>query len=238
MPYTDIEKRRQRSRERDKLKREGKWTPKPNKRKADNLICACCGKEFYRSPANRERGLSYCSRECMGKAFEGRAIGEKHPRWKGTDTRPCNNCGTSITRPKWAWNSRDLTFCDMKCFGEWKANNWTGEDNPCWRGGHAPYYGANWLRQQREARKRDNHCCQLCGINEAECRRALDVHHIVPFRFFGIERCREANALSNLISLCDSCHKYAERASQDGVITSWDVLKLAIKQEQNPDPVQ
>jgi predicted HNH restriction endonuclease len=34
----------------------------------------------------------------------------------------------------------------------------------------------------------------------------LDVHHIIPFRKFGIDRYREANKISNLISLCNSCH--------------------------------
>jgi hypothetical protein len=45
---------------------------------------------------------------------------------------------------------------------------------------------------------------------------------------FGVERCREANALHNLISLCDSCHVYAERPSQSGVIKDWPTLLAAI----------
>lgn len=225
MPYKDIEKRRQRSRERDKLKREGKWIPQPPTRTGETLDCPQCGKQFYRKPSWVYRGNNYCSRKCMADAFVGRMVQEKSPRWKGTETKPCDNCGNQITRPKWTWNSRGLTFCDHKCFGEWKAKNWTGKDNPAWVGGHPLYYGANWKRQQREARRRDNHCCQLCGINEYECRRALDVHHIVPFRFFGIEQCKKANALSNLISLCDKCHKRAEYLSQDGTITEWVKLK-------------
>lgn len=226
MPYSDVEKRRARSRERYALQKRGDWTPQPATRKAEDLICDHCGQSFYRSPANRARrgSHSYCSRACMAAAFVGRTE-DQHPRWKGSETRPCENCGKDVTRPQWAWNKRDLTFCDRSCFGQWKAKNWTGQDNPCWRGGHPPYYGANWLRQQRDARRRDGHQCQLCGIPESECRRALNVHHIVPFRLFGVERSREANALSNLISLCDRCHMYAERPSQSGVIKDWATLR-------------
>lgn len=229
MPYSDIERRRQRARERDALKRAGLWKPQPNVRKADEIQCAQCGKSFYRPPANRlKRGANqYCSRECMAAAYVGRNIGEKSPRWKGADTRPCDNCGQPVTRALWDIDE-GKTFCNRACFGDWKARNWTGEDNPCWRGGHPPYYGANWKRQQREARRRDQHHCQLCGIPESECRRALNVHHIVPFRLFGVERYKEANALSNLISLCDSCHKYAERPSQSGTITDWPTLLAMI----------
>jgi predicted HNH restriction endonuclease len=41
--------------------------------------------------------------------------------------------------------------------------------------------------------------------------RQLDVHHIIPFRKFGIERYQEANSLSNLICYCNLCHLIVER---------------------------
>lgn len=230
MPYTDADKRRARARERDALKRSGEWTPKPNVRKSADIECSFCGKMFYRSPANRIRSVQgqYCSRKCMADAYVGRNVADKSPRWKGRDTRPCDYCGVPVTRPLWEVDS-GMTFCNRSCFGKWKAQNWTGSDNPCWRGGHAPYYGANWKRQQSEARRRDKHVCQLCGIAEIECRRALNVHHIVPFRFFGVERYKEANTLRNLVSLCDSCHKIAERPSQSGTITDWATLRSLVR---------
>lgn len=203
------------------------WRSGPQ-RAAGNLICPQCGKEFYRSPANRRSEINYCSRDCMAKAFNGRFVGEKSPRWKGTDTRPCDNCGKPVSRPLWFASQSEMTFCDHACFGEWKARNWTGEDNPCWRGGRAPYYGANWKRQQREARRRDGHKCRYCGVDESLCRRALDVHHIVPFRMFDKTQTKQANALSNLVSLCSSCHAYAERASKTGEIKDWLALQEAM----------
>ena len=80
-----------------------------------------------------------------------------------------------------------------------------GEKNPAWRGGYEPYYGANWTQQRRLTRKRDNYTCQKCGIQENG--REHDVHHIIPFREFGLKRYKEANSLDNLTTLCMSCHR-------------------------------
>lgn len=86
-----------------------------------------------------------------------------------------------------------------------RAKPWfRGEKNPRWRGGYEPYYGPNWYFQRDKRLKRDKYC-QRCGTNED-----LVVHHIVPFREFGREGYKEANKLSNLITLCRSCHRSVE----------------------------
>lgn len=118
----------------------------------------------------------------------------------------CEACGKLIEEPKWA-NRR---FCDLHCFGIWLSLHNAGENNPRWRGGKAPYYGKNWRKQRWRARKRDNYTCQECGITEQELDRQLDVHHIVPFREYGLERYKEANRLSNLITLCSKHHRESE----------------------------
>jgi predicted HNH restriction endonuclease len=38
----------------------------------------------------------------------------------------------------------------------------------------------------------------------------MEVHHIIPFRHFGIEGYLAANALENLVSLCRACHMLRE----------------------------
>ncbi len=81
-----------------------------------------------------------------------------------------------------------------------------GENSPHWQGGREPYYGPNWRTQRNKARCRDDHICQHCGKTKAENGQAISVAHIIPFKIFGIERYREANKLSNLISLCRKCH--------------------------------
>ena len=88
-----------------------------------------------------------------------------------------------------------------------------GENSPSWKGGTIEYYGPNWRKQRRAARKRDGYKCRVC--NKKQKGRALDVHHIKPFRDFGYvpgknDNYREANRLTNLISLCKSCHKNVE----------------------------
>lgn len=233
MPHKNPEQRRAYANARYKAIKEGRHIPGKveDMRTGKNIFCDACGKEFYRSPANRaehtNRGTNqYCSRECMANAYVGRNIGEEHPRWKGTLTVSCGNCKTPLERPLWTFTrgENQMAFCNHKCFGAWKSQNWTGEDNPYWFGGKHLYYGANWLRQSREARRRDNHICQFCGADEKTLRRALNVHHIKPFRFFGVENCKQANKLANLISLCDRCHTYLERFCHDGTIEDWTTL--------------
>lgn len=228
MPHKNPEDRRAYINARAKAMREGTW--ESSQVVSEPIPCDHCGTMFRRPPANRtgrnRRGTkNYCSRDCMALAYQGRMVGEKSPRWKGRETRPCDHCGSPVTRPAWAWKNRSLTFCDRSCFAQWKSANWTAGANPSWRGGHAPYYGGNWKRQQREARRRDGHQCKFCGISESQLRRALDVHHICPFRYFRVENCRVANRLSNLVSLCEHCHTYLERFSRDGSITDWDSLR-------------
>jgi len=58
MPYANIEKRRERARERDAMKRSGNWIPKPPVRQADEIQCSHCSKPFYRPPANRLNRVS------------------------------------------------------------------------------------------------------------------------------------------------------------------------------------
>lgn len=231
MPHKDPEARRRYVNARYKAIQEGTHIVNKggNPRKGENIHCDYCGKEFYRSPGNRlvNRGkFQYCSRECMAQAYEGRMVGEKSPRWKGNKTLPCSYCGALITRQIWeiTLRNQEHLFCDRKCFASWKSENWNGAANPCWRGGHPPYYGDNWLRQAREARRRDGHVCQFCDVSENDLRRALNVHHIKPFRLFGIDNYKQANKLTNLISLCDKCHSYLEQFCKNGTVEDWPTL--------------
>jgi DEAD/DEAH box helicase domain-containing protein len=77
-------------------------------------------------------------------------------------------------------------------------------------------YGPNWAAQRDAARARDDYRCRRCGAPERDDRQH-DVHHLTPFRAFGYvpgqnDRYKLANRLENLITLCPSCHRQAERA--------------------------
>lgn len=69
-------------------------------------------------------------------------------------------------------------------------------------------YGPNWQAQRAKARARDSYRCQVCGAPEID--REHDVHHRIPFKSF--PSAEEANQLSNLITLCPTCHHRAEMA--------------------------
>ena len=89
----------------------------------------------------------------------------------------------------------------LRAIGRWRHDPLTGR-------------GADWDRARQEARARDGFRCRLCNAPEPPDRQH-DVHHIRPFRQFrggASGDHRAANDLDNLITLCPSCHRVAERA--------------------------
>ncbi len=75
-------------------------------------------------------------------------------------------------------------------------------------------YGPNWQEQRQLVRERDGFRCSQCGAPERPTRQH-DVHHIRPFRSFGYlpgvnENYKIANQLSNLRTLCRTCHQRVE----------------------------
>ena len=69
-------------------------------------------------------------------------------------------------------------------------------------------YGPQWSNLRDQVRRRDGFRCQVCGSPEGE--RAHDVHHKKPFKTFA--SIEQANHLSNLITLCQACHRRVELA--------------------------
>lgn len=185
------------------------------------LACNYCGKSFTKNYFEyKKTGHHFCSQSCFGKWNSENKRGENHPSYKKVE-RTCEYCGeTFLASPNeiergWA------KFCNNECKAKWQSENYDpaknplpvmyGPDNPKWRGGYLPYYGPDWRPYRRAARKRDKYTCQHCGITEEELGRELDVHHIVPFREFGVDNHDQANELSNLISLCYLCHMKVEK---------------------------
>lgn len=154
--------------------------------------CESCGKSFV-VPANAKE-LSqqrFCSRECFHQHIN-----------SGPIDKTCPQCGKHFQVAKM---QKTRKFCSQDCYHTWNS----GENHPLYTGTRDKYYGPNWYAQGRKARKRDGYRCQCCRITETKLGRKLDVHHIEPFRSFRGDY-KRANRLSNLISLCSSCHKLAE----------------------------
>lgn len=167
--------------------------------KKTTTTCPECGKEFeyYLSWPRK-----YCSRTCASKATVSNIVHFVPTAYSTT----CEQCGKEYTTTPSLTRGR---FCSLWCYGDWLAEHGPrGEDHPAWRGGGARYYGRNWNQQRRAARRRDRYTCQRCGITEAELGHALDVHHIRRFKDF--DDYREANKVSNLVSLCTKCHMWVE----------------------------
>lgn len=80
----------------------------------------------------------------------------------------------------------------------------SGEDHWNYQGGDSDsrYYGPSWREQRKKALEKANYKCEHTGITQKEHKekygKGLDVHHIVPFREFGVENHEEANRLDNL----------------------------------------
>lgn len=68
-------------------------------------------------------------------------------------------------------------------------------------------YGKDWLIIREKVLQRDDYKCKVCGSSSTI--QPLHVHHIQPFKTF--TTLEAANALSNLVTLCPSCHRQAEQ---------------------------
>jgi len=168
------------------------------------LECKQCNSEFKAINSNAEE-RKFCSQDCLSDHRRERLTFE------------CERCGETYERIKCF---EDKTkYCSVEC----KNNVWAeryakvGSKNHMWSGGRYGYYGPNWNEQREKALERDEHTCQLCGLDESEHWRSLAVHHIVKREKFklpdGTLDYQRANRLENLITFCDSCHKKAEQIS-------------------------
>lgn len=204
-------------------------------------ICRQCGAAFAAVTAEVNRGRAlFCSRACRDTSRRNRtaqvceqcqaSFEIKTSDLKYGRGRYCSQTCYDAARGDGAWiegvcdacrqpfsfrRGTARRFCSEGCYRQAFSDGGapSGEQHGNWRNGNAEKqlsYGPSWRRARLEARERDGRCMD-CGITPAELGKALDVHHIEPFRTFGIERHREANALTNLVSLCRPCHRQRDR---------------------------
>ena len=114
-------------------------------------------------------------------------------------------------------------YCSRSCAtAAYNRTQRVGSRNPNWRGGKVLSYGPGWKKVKAQVRERDG-VCRNCGKTPEENGRALDVHHLDPYRFSG------SNDLDNLIALCRSCHMRADDHGRRGSALFSGPVQLSIK---------
>lgn len=158
--------------------------------------CPMCSTVFFVAASRLAHGRGvHCSRKCQYASNR-----EKLSKPKVTCT--CIGCGAQFERLESSLKNKagGGKYCTRAC----RDRYWVGDATPNYQDGSTTHnYGPHWHSTRRSALNRDGHICQHCGIDGE-----LDVHHEVPFRMF--DDSETANDLSNLISLCRSCHRSAE----------------------------
>ena len=182
-------------------------------KKLVELQCNYCNESFS-VPPNRQYTAKYCSKTCLGKANGKRA----HNQLNRKKILECSYCKNTVVKKR--STIRALNFCGKECMSKYyvETGMFTGENSGTWNGGKINYYGPNWHSQRRKARERDNYTCQDCGIHEKDYGQELSVHHIKPFKEFNGDW-KNANKLSNLISLCEyPCHRKRHSKMVDDIV--------------------
>jgi hypothetical protein len=158
-------------------------------------LCAnpACARPFSGPPAIMAK-RAHCSMTCRSRRIRYR----------------CEGCGEERLAYPYQEGRR---FCGDVCRLAWFSRHFVGESSPQWRGGAIDYYGPSWDAARRATRERDNFRCRDCDVHESDLPERLSVAHVIPFRAFGLERHEEANALSNLRSLCRPCHLIFDHAN-------------------------
>jgi len=181
--------------------------------------CLYCGIDYQARPWRRRSGRDFfCSKKCFDEF-----------RRKGVVAFTCQQCGKEVVIPRKLKGSRKNKFCSHRCHGLAMKGIPrpdvvipSGSASPNWNGGSIKYYGPSWRRQQRLARKRDK-VCRRCGAPPNG--KALDVHHRIPFKKYGLARHEEANDLRNLVCLCAKCHLELTKNSRK--VVNGETLEVA-----------
>lgn len=172
------------------------------------LPCDWCGELVVRAPSSRcKYQHTFCSRECYGHWRSANIKGEAHPLYTGKLVTECAQCGAKLERHPHRFEVAERHYCDLTCLSQWQSEHVKGPAHHQWLGGERHRYGPDWPVQQELARARDRGVCRICGKTAEEQGRALDVHHVVPFRE------SHNNALDNLVCLCRGCHPRVEKGS-------------------------
>jgi hypothetical protein len=179
------------------------------------LECRECSVQFrrkrYMATWSRKRG-PFCGSKCYGKWEEKNLTEENNPNYKPESwlDLECHWCGEKFRRRK-SLHLRQVSasknaFCSRGCFEEYAVLGLRHKT--------IPWGSKIWKCRRNLALTRDRRRCVDCGS-----RHKLVVHHLRPFSKF--DDPDEANRLSNLATVCQSCHR--KRHEQMAALTGMTV---------------
>lgn len=168
----------------------------------ETTTCQTCDAVFDYYPSEKD-GV-YCE-DCVSTAD---GLLPENPAQKNRVETECTYCGDDMTVVPSRLNDREHgVFCSRTCHGAWLSTNVVGPDHHQWEGGEIRY-GGTWWRVRKRALARDEYQCQKCGRSSDDLGRNPDVHHIERVRDF--DDPSDAHRLSNVVTLCRSCHRHVE----------------------------
>lgn len=148
------------------------------------------------------------TKQKISQTLQGREI---TPEWR-------NKISESLTGKSIPQETRDKISQSLTGITRTKATrrkmseSTKGKNNPKWNGGYHEswYQGVEWKIAKEEI-KNTQLICQACMHDGSF--DSLDIHHIVPIRFFDADdtlTATDAHVQGNLIRLCRPCHTKAE----------------------------
>ena len=174
-----------------------------NKCRRTPISCKCsfCGNLFTTIPGKISQGRGkYCSKRCYISARTTK-----------------QECICIVCDKKFFTAPSELALGRGKyCSNECRYIGNSGSNHLLYKGGQFHSYGLNWKTQRKAAYERDDGICQCCGLTESQSLEKYgkrnSIHHIIRRRVFRDrgEPIENANVLSNLVTLCMSCHKSVE----------------------------
>lgn len=171
------------------------------------FTCPECGEKFTAPPS---WGKTFCSRKCSGASLSRRYKGQK-PSPQCIEAVKNSNKKRALMQTKEYRRKMSRSVKEVWENRRGPMTGRTGKSNPNWK--HGKYegidykgsghsYASYWNTQADKARERDGNKCAICGKRYK--KRKIGVHHIAED---GFNDPLDAHDLSNLITLCQSCHR-------------------------------
>jgi len=155
------------------------------------LECDNCGNDVKKYPS-KIKDNNFCSHDCHTEW----RTGENNHYWSGGKvTSECIVCEEKFKHYE---SQRSGDYCSVKCKS-------LDERRESYQDTKRFYNRTNWYECRERIKTRDGHECKWCGDDGSGS--SLHVHHLHPIELGGAKY-----ESSNLVTLCNRCHRLAHNA--------------------------